>query len=513
VSTYSPATFQERTRRRTSAGPALRGGVRDAFSGTSHWLYPAAPDVVTIQARPGSQASPESVSRPGTVHTQVGRWRRRVWLARAAVVLVRHLAVALALAIVGLAVARLATSQLAPLWAFAGSAVMLAAALVALWMPVTDALVAGMLDRQLGLFERVQTALELELINASSPLGRQVIAEAQQALGSSFTTSRARPRTTRLALLAAVVFAVGVTLLLVAPGSSQPRHSGATPGGARVGATSGTVHAHRAAPAKKRPAGVATLPVGAAVDNASRPPLAIAPSTSGAGKGGGASPYGNGAKSSGASTISKTGLSDATASTRVISAPGSASGLAGTKSSSSGATGAASSSSGANGAAKAGSGGLSAPGSAPSVRAGSLPKGAQAGGTPGAASSSGTGSQSGSQSQKAPPGGEQAGATRGSTQLQAGLAPDLAQGSSGLPLQAGYAPTDAKSAGHGGISQTPNGGGGKARSTTGGGASGGSGSTSGATAIEPTSNTSSASSAALLSNYFGASNQLKPGSW
>jgi hypothetical protein len=143
-----------------------------------------------------------------------------------------------------------------------------------------------------------------------------------------------------------------------------------------------------------------------------------------------------------------------------------------------------------------------------------VPKGSKAGGTPGAASSSSSSSQSGgSQSQKAPPGGEKAGATLGSNQLQAGLAPDLPQGDNGLPLQAGYAPSAAKSAGHGGISQTPNGGGGRARSAAGGSASGGSAGDRGATAIEPTPNASPAPAQALLDNYFGAANQLTAGSW
>lgn len=511
MSVYSPAAAQRRDRRRRDAGSVSGAGVRTAAAGVGGWLYPQAPDVVDIDPRTAPKVPVAATSAEGTVRAQVERWRRRVWRARAVVVAGRHVAMALALVTVGLVLARLVTSVTDPVWAFAGVAVILVSVLVALSRPIVGASVAGMLDGELGLFERVQTALELENIGAESRLGRQVIAEAQEALAASFAAARARPRNTRVVLLALVPLALAVALLLVVPGSSQPQRS-AAPAGGHVKATTGTVGAHGAAPAQKHRRGTVTLPVGAAVDNENRPPLAVAPSTTKAGKGGGASPYGNGAKSSGASIITKTGLSHASANSRAIAAPGSGSGLAGSNSPSKGTSGAASGGAGGKASAKGGSGGLSAPGSAPSVAAGSVPKGAKPGGTPGGASGSGAGSQSGqSQSQKAPPGGEQAGGTRGSTQLQAGLTPDLAQGSTGLPLQAGFAPTSAKNAGHGGISQTANGGGGKARSAAGGSASGGTG--SGATAIEPTANTSSAATQSLLSNYFGAANQLKPGAW
>jgi hypothetical protein len=513
VSVYSPANVRRRSRGRRSARIASASGAGIALDSAVRWLYPRARDVVSIEPRAAQRVLGQASTSQAGVRTQVERWRRRVWRARAVVVLGRHLSVALALVILGLVVARIVTSATDPVWVFAGAAVMLVAALIALAMPITDASVATMLDSRLGLFERVQTALELELMGAESRLGLQVIAEAQEALSASFGTARARPRGSRVGLLAVVALAIVVALLLVLPGPSKPRHAASTHGGTRVGSTSGTVRAQGAAPGHKRPRGTVTLPVGAAVDE-SRPPLAVAPSTSGPGKAGGTNLYGHGAKSSGASILTKTGLSDASANTRAISAPGSASGLAGSKSASNGSSSGASGSAGGKAASKAGSGGLSAPGSAPSIAAGSTPKGAKPGGTPGGASASGAGSQSGqSQSQKAPPGGEQAGGTRGSTQLQAGLAPDLAQGNSGLPLQAGYAPTAAHGTGRGGISQTPNGGGGKARSAAGGSASGGAGTGRGATPIEPTPNTNSAAVQPLLSNYFGAANQLKPGAW
>ncbi len=63
-----------------------------------------------------------------------------------------------------------------------------------------------------------------------------------------------------------------------------------------------------------------------------------------------------------------------------------------------------------------------------------------------------------------------AGSGPGSTALKAGLVPVLGAGSSGLPLQAGYAPSSARRpAGSEGISQTPNGGGSGGRSAQAGG--------------------------------------------
>ena len=513
MSAYSPTAAQRRDRLPRNPHPARRSAARAAAADSLDWLYPHAADVVRIETRAGRHASGETAPSAASVQTQVGRWRRRVLRARAVVLIGRHLSAALALVVVGLVVARLAGSTTDPLWAFAGAGVMLVSLVAALSMSTTDATVAGMLDSELGLFERVQTALELERDEAGgSRLARQVIAEAQNALAPSFSTARARPRNDRVVLLALAPLAIAVALLLALPGSSQPQHTIPKPVSTEGDFNRGTVRAHRAAP--KHRGGTVTLPVGAAVDHENVPPLAVAPSTSKAGKAGGSGIYGNGATSKGASILTKTGLSHASANTRAISAPGSVNGLGGSKSSSSGANGSTSAGAGGKASTKGGSGGLSAPGNAPSATARSVPKGAVPGGTPGASSSSGAGSQSGqSQSQKAPPGGDQAGGTRGTTQLAAGLQPDLAQGSSGLPLQAGFAPTAAKSAGHGGISQTANGGGGKARSAGGGSAAAGSGSGRGAQAIEPTSNTSSAAIQPLISDYFGAANQLKPGAW
>ena len=102
---------------------------------------------------------------------------------------------ALGLAVVGEVIARLAGSETHPLWAFAGAAVAVAGALIALAAPITDATVAEMLDRGLGLFDRVGTGLELEARTKGSPiLAGYVVAEARGTLRSSFETARAHSR-------------------------------------------------------------------------------------------------------------------------------------------------------------------------------------------------------------------------------------------------------------------------------------------------------------------------------
>jgi hypothetical protein len=478
----------------------------------ARWLRPEPVRVIRVER----VASAARAAGTGLVYRevgeQIGRWRGRVRRAYAGVVLRRYLAVAFALAIIAEAAARIATSGPRPLWALAGVAVALVGSLIALSTPIRRDRVASLLDRGLGLADRTRTALELESRpGVSSPLASRVTAEAQEALGSSFGSARVRPGPAGAEWGAAAVLAAVLVLLLVLPagGPSRSGHArgstheaGAPVAAGGKGTAAGLTHRNRPAP----------LPVGAGVSTVLQPPLSIAPSSSQATKGLGTSPYGHGAVSTGSYVTSKTGLSQATAGTRIIAAPGSGGGSPNAGASGGSARG--SGSAGAKSSGQSGSGGLSspgaAPGSAPNARAGG-----HGGGTPGHAGSAAEGgSESGrSSSQAAPPGGENAGTSRGSTQLQAGLAPQLGQGQTGLPLQAGYAPTAAREAGHGAISQTPNGGGGKARSEVGGGTAGGGGGPSDVTAIEPTPNAGAPAAQPLVSGYFGAANQLQPGSW
>ena len=428
----------------------------------------------------------------------------------------RYLALALGLAVVGDVIARIASSETRPLSAFAGVAVALAGASATLAMPITDATVAEMLDRGLGLFDRIGTGLELEARTKGSPmLAARVVAEAQDALRSSFDTAQARPRPARGEWSIVLALALLLALIVALPkiGHAQSVRAPLTHHGA--GSTVGKGQHRGSASRRLHRRHHASLPVGAGVDNNfSQPPLAISPSSPQTGKGLGTSIYGHGGRSTGKYQIGQTGLSE-TAGSRMIAAPGSGSGKPG----SNGAGGTGPHSAG-NAGAKP-SGGASPGGrlSAPGASSGNSPSGDRAGGRgPGAPAAHGGqaangGSQSQSRRQAAPPGGENAGASRGSTRLGPALAPNVGTGHAGLPLQAGFAPSAARKAGHGGISQTPNGGGGRARSQNAGGAAGGGSGQSGATPIQPTPNTGAASTQSLVSSYFGGANQLRPGSW
>jgi hypothetical protein len=495
----------------------VRARAQEALRYAIRWLNPPAPEVVRIRRTASPSSSGDADVGGPTIRRQVARWRGRVRRARGAVVLRRYLALALGLAVLGEVIARLASSETHPLWAFAGVAVALAGASAALLMPITDATVAEMLDRGLGLFDRIGTGLELEARTKGSPmLAAQVVAEAQRALRSSFGTARARPRPAGREWGVLLVLALVLALIVALPkiGHAQSVRPPLAHHGA--GSTVGKVQHRGSASRRLHRRHHASLPVGAGVDNNfSQPPLAISPSSQETGKGLGSSIYGHGGRSTGNYQIAKTGLSE-TAGTRLIAAPGSGTGKPG----SNGASGAGPHSAGSAGAKP--SGGASTGGrlSAPGASSGNSPNGAHAGGRgPGAPAAHGGqaangGSQSGqSRPQAAPPGGENAGASRGSSRLGPALAPDLASGHAGLPLQAGFAPSAARNAGHGGISQTPNGGGGRARSQNAGGAVGGGSGQSGATPIQPTPNTGAASTQSLVSSYFGGANQLRPGSW
>ena len=491
--------------------------LRESARQGLRWLNPRAPDVVRIQRTRSPSGSDDAADATSTVRRQVARWRRRVRRARVAVVLRRYVALALGLAVVGEVIARLANSETHPLWAFAGAAVALACALIALAAPITLATVAEMLDRGLGLFDQVGTGLELEARTKGSPiLAAYVVAEAQGALRSSFGTARAHSRPARgeWRVLLALVLLLGLLVALPGFGHAQPVRAPLTHHAA--GSTAGKATQHRGSAVQRpRRRHHASLPVGAEVDNKfSQPPLAVSPSSQQTSKGLGNSIYGHGGRSTGSYQIAKTGLSE-TASSQLIAAPGSGSG----KPASNGA-GAGPHSAGSAGTKPSGGAGAGGRLSSPGAQSGSSPSGAKAGGR-GAGSPSAHGGQAangGSQSgqshlQSAPPGGENAGGSRGSTELGPALAPDLGTGPAGLPLQAGFAPSAAQKAGHGGISQTPNGGGGKARSEAAGGAVGGGSGQTGATPIQPTPNSGAVGTQSLVSSYFGGANQLRPGSW
>ena len=109
-------------------------------------------------------------------------------------------------------------------------------------------------------------------------------------------------------------------------------------------------------------------------------------------------------------------------------------------------------------------------------------------------------------------GGEQPGSAPGTQALGKGLTPDLPHRSTGLPLQAGYAPSLAKHGSNGRrTSQTPNGnghGGNTARAFSESGAGG-----TGFAVIPPSSNAGSAANRTQRDNYFGDANELQLKHW
>jgi hypothetical protein len=484
-------------------------------------LNPQAQDVAAIEPRASASRSGDESARRRTIARQVARWRRRVRRARAAVVLRRYLMISLGLAVIGEVVARLVEPETHPLWAFAGVALAFVGALAALATPIKDATVAAMLDHGLGLFDTIGTALELESktirnerTNASPTLTAHVVAEAQEALHSSFGAARARSRPAGREWAAVPALALVLALLVALPSSGHTQFSRSGLTRHTAGAGGGEVD-HRGSQARRaRGRQRAPQPVGALAGHRSL----VAPLTA-------ASSqaiqnlvknlYRHGANPLGRQQMSRTGLSKTTGGTHLAGLPGPSGGQSASGTPTSGAQGA--SGAGATSSASARAGERAAPGGPVHGAPGGARSGVQAAGTPAqrsARSRSNEGGQFGkAPSGATPPGGENAGADRGSTALQAGLAPNLVTGNSDLRLKAGYAPSAARNPGHGGIAQTPNGGGGSARSVAGRGATGGGSGPSSQGAIQPTPNTDAPGTKSLVNNYFGGANQLRPGSW
>jgi hypothetical protein len=246
-----------------------------------------------------------------------------------------------------------------------------------------------------------------------------------------------------------------------------------------------------------------------------RRPLAVTGSGSRPTKGTGFSPYGYGGKSLSAKQLAREGIA-------VPPAAGTGA-LAGLAVSETGADHEAASSANTSGRTAAGSGTSGTSSSTAASRGGRL---ASSGASPAPAGSHGAkapqvtagAKQSGlgtgtASSGSSPPGGNAAGSAPGSTALVKALVPVLGASTSGLPLQAGYAPSSAQhSSSSEGVSQTPNGGGKGGRTAHSN--SGGEGSVSSKlSVIPPASNATPALDQGVLSSYFGSANQLVPRNW
>jgi hypothetical protein len=428
------------------------------------------------------------------------RWRVRLARRHALIVARRRLLVAAALALAILAALALAGGDQRSPWLLAPLAVGALAAAGGRPGAVTLERTASMLDRHLGLRDRVATALELSRGGARvDGLGALVLEEARAALGATFGGARLRLPRARVEWAALLVLAVAIGLLIGLPaerragspsrpatavakahpgaggraGSAPP--AGTAPDAVRPGAA---LPSNGAAPARGDGAAGARRPsaqqfehdAGAAARNPAPTPV------SGAGQ---PRPPSTVFRSGGrGANVALPGQFEAVP-TRGGSAGG---GLAAPNEVSGGAVG-------------------FSPTSAPVSAAGQTRSG----------SGTGTGRGHGVAASSGAPGGTRAGDQPGGTALRPAAAPDVAHSSVGLPLQAGYAPSGPRGTNADrGVSQIPDGGSGASRTVQ---VDGGT-TTGGAFAvIPPSSDAVPTGETPQLGDYFGVANQQDHSRW
>jgi hypothetical protein len=453
---------------------------------------------------------------------RLDQWRARIARRRAIAVVRRHLLVLMALVVVAEIVVLLTGNGHRPAWLIAPLllAAVDGAVVVARNVPADRA--AQMLDADLGLHERVGTALELQAApSAPHGLGAMVVDEANTALAESLGSARAVARAPRAewgSLLALLAVLAAVALVSWSSSSGPVAHGGSAAGlaGSRPGrgAASGGLSGSRPG-AASRPGGsldhAPKLPrgrsLGAGVVNNSNH---TSPSD-------GSSLYGHGSALTPKqlASVSREGLADAGATVGVAGsiAPFGAGSSSGADSPGRGASGAGAQASG-KPQSGLGGGGLSASKSASGAGAGSTPSLSGVRGRSGSTAAGISPSAAGGYNRGsggAPSGGESAGGSRAAADPGLSLVPELG-GQSRLPLQASFSPTASKgSPRSAGTSQTANGGGGRSRTAQAG--AGGSSSTANLAMIPPTSNATSAAAVGLLQGYFGTSDQLTFSHW
>jgi hypothetical protein len=494
-----------------------RAGLRigSATSAAYGWLR-ADGQAVHMELEP----SPRGKGRSGLdLRGGLLAWASMIRRRRALVVVRRHLLAGLAVTILATGVSILLGGERRAWWLAVPLVLALADATVAASRRVGAERVAQLLDQRLGLHDRILTALGI-LREQGSPRGLRalVVAEAQTSVDASFARVRLRTRQPgrEWASLFGCVAVLAVLAALPGIGGTSAKNRAAGR------ASSAPPGASARARAKANGASTAARRLQAAGTQGTqinRPPLAVTGNGSPTPKGSGFSPYGHGGVSFSAKQLANQGLATPSLGTKALGAValneagGSGSGAA---SSIPGASAGASA-----GAGKAGAGGTSS--ATPTSRAGGAASGTgpltplsgrrSANAVPGSGTGKGNAGSGAGGNGNAPPGGSGAGSAAGSTALKAGLVPVLGAGASGLPLQAGYAPSSARqSPGGEGVSQTPNGGGSGGRSAQANG--GGQTSVSSSLGlIPPTFNSTSALEQGVLSSYFGSANQLTPGNW
>ena len=494
--------------------PSFSRSTAELTADAARWLRADARDVVRVKpversaGAPGEPAEGAGPSVSRALLDGLGRWRARLGRRRAVVLLRRRLLVALALGValelIGAATG--AGTGTRALLLIAPTVIVLGGAVAALRDRPRVAEVAQLLDHDLGLAERVSTALELDSQSpragqpAANSLPALVQAEGAAAVSRSLRSARATldPAWTERGLLVALVGAL--VLLLVLPGGGHGAAHRASRGRQVAAAPRAGTRAAPGSPAK-RP-GVSTPHGG--IPRASgghRAPLRFgsAPAPAGAGRElargpsagkptGGPSPKqlakggsGEVAPRSGAGAGQSGASAGAGAGARSGGAPGGQAGRgAGTAPGSHSAAGSPGASRAASGA-RGGGGAPNAPGKAGSASSSSSSAGAFRG-------------------RHAPPGGETAGGAHGST-VQAVRPPAAKPGAAGagLPIQPGFAPSRSAS-GSAGSGPPLAGGLGPARGATVGGAGGAGGASFPYIAPSPSSGTGFDNG--LLLSYF-----------
>jgi hypothetical protein len=158
-------------------------------TGAWRWLHGDAPDIIRIV--PSRRAHPRGGSPVG-LREGISRWRGRIERLRIAAVVRRRVLLGLLFAA---ALELLAAATGAPdraLWLIAPAALTLLGIAAGTNRRVDVVAATLLLDRQLGLDERLTTALELAPSPAAGrPLGRALIGEADAAIDQSLSRSRA----------------------------------------------------------------------------------------------------------------------------------------------------------------------------------------------------------------------------------------------------------------------------------------------------------------------------------
>jgi hypothetical protein len=466
-----------------------RSEIAEGAARGLRWLRADLGDVVDLRRRSAAaQAPPDPELRAG-----LDRWSGRLSRSRAYVVARRWLLAGLVVAIVpGLVI--LAAGAGRPWWLIAVVLIGPLAGVVALTRRPSPLRTARLLDRDLGLADRLTTGLELQAAGAPpTGLGGLVVDEAAAALGGSFGGVRAVGRRSSRELAWLLVAALALALVIALPRSSgshaASKHASASTQAAAGAGAAAPGHGqstgrHPAAPPLPLPLPSPSIPKSLA----SAPTGTNNPS---------ADPYGG--RFQGGHLDAKVQPGKPSASTSGLSLP--------SPGSSAGPQAAAGGQSSGNSPAAAGSG--SGAGANPARRsAGSLA-------APTATSSSAAhhGAASGTQSGRGgQAGGESAGSLRAPNSNRTGLVPALG-GDSGLPLQAGLAGARARRSGaRGEVTNTPNGGGGYAQPAN--SSSGGTGSSGlSLPVIAPTFNSPSQPQSGLLLRYFGDADQLVFKGW